>query len=418
MDTFKIAAIVTSYPPLSHASAIVTKFIRGFPTDEGLISPRTKIVSIYIDQIHENDIGHQIAYMHDITVYESIRAAMTLGTENLQVDAVLIIGEHGDYPKNGLGQEMLPRKYFFEQVVGVMNESDRIVPVFSDKHLSYNWQDAAWIYETACDMGIPFWAGSAIPVSWRNPNFEHLLNEPLDDSLVLGFHMLERYGFHAIEGLQCQVERRPGGETGVKSVRCLSGYQVWESAKRGLWSQDLGNHAISALLEGPGNLDPSQIDNPHVFLIEYSDGLRGSVLMLGDSGLISSFAYAGRLDDKVNSFEYTLGSHSNTPVFGYLGLNIEDFFLTSSPPSPLERTYLTTGILEAAMLSNNRSGEIVETPYLDISYVPFEKSVRRPDGVLPSGASKEPLILPEPGKSHGSVSVPISNDGTVRNEQH
>ena len=190
MDTFKIAAIVTSYPPLSHASAIVTKFIRGFPTDEGLISPRTKIVSIYIDQIHKNDIGHQIAYMHDITVYESIRAAMTLGTENLQVDAVLIIGEHGDYPKNGLGQEMLPRKYFFEQVVGVMNESDRIVPVFSDKHLSYNWQDAAWIYETARDMGIPFWAGSAIPVSWRNPNFEHLINEPLDDSLVLGLSLI------------------------------------------------------------------------------------------------------------------------------------------------------------------------------------------------------------------------------------
>ena len=97
---------------------------------------------------------------------------------------------------------------------------------------------------------------------------------------------------------------------------------------------------------------------------------------------------------------------------------VKDFFLTSSPPSPLERTYLTTGILEAAMLSNNRSGEIVKTPYLDISYVPFEKSVRRPEGVLPSGASTDSFILPEPGKSHTAVSVPISNDGTVRNEQH
>lgn len=417
MDNFKIAAIVTSYPPGSHASAIVTKFIRGFPTDEGLIPPRTKIVSIYIDQIHENDIGHQIAYMHDITVYESIRAALTLGTGNLQVDAVLIIGEHGDYPKNSLGQEMLPRKYFFEQVVGVMNESDRVVPVFSDKHLSYNWQDAAWIYETACEMGIPFWAGSAIPVSWRRPNYEHVLNEPLDDALVVGFHMLERYGFHAVEGLQCQVERRSGGETGVKSVRCLSGYQVWESAKRGLWSQELGNHAVSTLLDGPDSVYPGQIDNPHVFLIEYRDGLRGSVLMLGDSGLISSFAYAGCHADKVNSFEYHLGDYDCTPVFGYLGLNIEEFFLTSRPPSPLERTYLTTGILEAAMLSNNRNGEIVETPYLNISYVPFGKPVRRPDGVLPSGASTDSWVLPEPGKSRGSVSVPISNDGTVRNEQ-
>src|SRR3990172_3222649 len=32
----KIAAIVTVYRPLSHADVLVTKFLKGFPTDQGL----------------------------------------------------------------------------------------------------------------------------------------------------------------------------------------------------------------------------------------------------------------------------------------------------------------------------------------------------------------------------------------------
>ena len=52
----QIAAIVTAYYPASHADVIVTKFLKGFPTDDGLIPPRVDIASLYIDQIHERDI--------------------------------------------------------------------------------------------------------------------------------------------------------------------------------------------------------------------------------------------------------------------------------------------------------------------------------------------------------------------------
>ena len=116
--SLRIAAIVTTYFPTSHAGVIVEKFLRGFPTDDGLIPPRTEIASLYIDQIHERDIGRQIAKKYDVPLYESIRAALTLGGERLAVDAVLLIGEHGDYPRSRLGQEMLPRRYFFEQISG------------------------------------------------------------------------------------------------------------------------------------------------------------------------------------------------------------------------------------------------------------------------------------------------------------
>jgi hypothetical protein len=148
-ENLRIAAVVTTFFPNSHAGVLVSKFLTGFATDEGLIAPRTGIVSMYMHQLHADDIGLQLARSYDIPVFGSIRAAMTLGGEELGVDAVLIIGEHGDYPLTALGQEMLPRRWFFEQVCGVIGEFDRPVPVFTDKHLSYRWQDAQWMYETA-----------------------------------------------------------------------------------------------------------------------------------------------------------------------------------------------------------------------------------------------------------------------------
>ena len=211
----RIAAIVTTFFPNSHAGVLAAKFLTGFPTDEGLIPPRTRVASLYLDQIHRNDVGLQLARQYGVPVYQSIPAALTLGSGELAVDGVLLIGEHGDYPRTILGQEMLPRRWLFEQVCGVIAEHGRPVPVFVDKHLSYRWADARWMYDTARELRVPLWAGSSLPVHWRRPNFEHPLGAPLDEALATGFHMLERYGFHALEALQCQVERRAGGETGV-----------------------------------------------------------------------------------------------------------------------------------------------------------------------------------------------------------
>ena len=44
---------------------------------------------------------------------------------------------HGDYPHNERGRHQYPRRYFFEQISGVMAESNRSVPCFIDKHLAY-----------------------------------------------------------------------------------------------------------------------------------------------------------------------------------------------------------------------------------------------------------------------------------------
>ena len=175
----KIAAIITTFYPASHADVIVTKFVKGFPTDEGLLHPKVDIVSMYMDQIHQNDIGLDLAERNDIPVYPSIRQALCLGGNELAVDGVLSIGEHGDYAWNEKEQHLYPRRYFFEQIAGVLATSGRSVPVFNDKHLSYNWYDAKWMYDRARKLNIPFMAGSSVPLFWRDPWLEHNLETNL-----------------------------------------------------------------------------------------------------------------------------------------------------------------------------------------------------------------------------------------------
>ena len=409
----RIAAVVTTFFPNSHAGVLVDKFLRGFPTDKGLIAPRTEIASLYIDQIHDRDVGRQFAHKYDIPLYESIRSSLTLGGDQLAVDAVLLIGEHGDYPVSKLGQEMLPRRHFFEQIIGVIGEAHHPIPIFNDKHLSYRWDDAKWMYETARSMEIPLWAGSALPVAWRNPSWEHPQGEPIDQALVVGFHMVERYGFHALETLQSQVERRRGGETGVRAVQCLAGDDVWRAQKEGKWSLRLANEALSRIEKGRGPLEPTKVTDPHVFLIEYVDGLKAAVLMLGD-GYVRKFAYAQQQGRETQSLEYHTETGPTHAAFSYLGLNIEDFFVTGFPPNPVERTYLTTGILEAAMISRGRGGTRIQTPHLaTICYQP-KGHPRRPMNPRPRGASIAKWPILEPGATPAARSIPIGRDGTVR----
>jgi hypothetical protein len=52
----------------------------------------------------------------------------------LDVDGVIIIAEHGDYPRNDKGQKRYPRYDFFKEMVKVFESSGRSVPVFNDKH--------------------------------------------------------------------------------------------------------------------------------------------------------------------------------------------------------------------------------------------------------------------------------------------
>jgi hypothetical protein len=388
----KIAAIITEYRPGSHAAVIVNKYLMGFPTDEGFFEPRVDVVSMYIDLFPDADVGRSLAAEHDVPIYKSIVEALTLGGKELAVDGVLLIGEHGDYAWNEKDQQLFPRRYFMEQIAGVMATSGRAAPVFNDKHLSYNWRDAKWMYDRAQELGIAFMSGSSIPVTWRSPWLEHELETPIEEAIAIGFSGLDIYGFHTLEALQCMVERRRGGETGVVAVTCLEGEAVWQAAKDGLWSYELAEAACACIENKPEGRMEDHCANPALFLVEYRDGLKGAILML--NGYVHDLAYAARTDGRIEACEYFCQGHGGPEGayahFSYLALNIEEMFLSGRATYPVERTLLTSGVLEAALTSRHEGYRRLQTPWLDVEYQSYDSLPWRPTGRRPTGTCLDP----------------------------
>ena len=169
---------------------------------------------------------------------------------------MLLIGEHGNYPFNDKGQHLYPRRRFFEETVKVFRDSGRVVPVFYDKHLSYNWKDAKWMYDQAVELKVPFMAGSSLPATWRSPALE--LDAGTDIEEAAG-RRLRRAGvlrLPRLETLQCMMERRKGGETGVAAVQCLEGDAVWKAAEEKRWSRQLLDAALATGRERPRRASP------------------------------------------------------------------------------------------------------------------------------------------------------------------
>lgn len=369
----RIAAVVTEYRENSHADVIVTKFLEGCRALDLNYEPKVRIASLYMDQFPVNDLGKGMAARHKLHLADTIEGALTLGTGKLAVDGVLLIGEHGRYPYNEAGQHLYPRRRFFEAAAGVMRASGRAVPVFNDKHLAHSWADARAMYDMARELKIPFMAGSSIPVAWRKPEVELPAGAEVEDAVMVGYGGTEAYGFHTLEGLQCMLERRRGGETGVKSVQCLSGDAVWDAGERGVWNHRLLLAAL-ARSEKPGVAAATLSEvksgsvKPEAFLIEYRDGVKAACLML--YGFVEEFLFAARLADHSKPVTTLFWLQEGKPFahFARLCLAIERMFLTGAPPYPVERTLLTTGVLDAAMQSRFRKGEKRLTPELDVRY--------------------------------------------------
>ena len=383
----KLAVICTAYREQYHADVIATKFFYGFPTDGGVIPPRVKVVSMYIDQSSSDDLGVRIAAKYNVPIYPTVTEALTLGGDKLAVDAVLFIGEHGDYPFNRFGMEMYPRMRIEEEIFRCFDASKRVVPVFHDKHLSYSWLDSKWIYDRSKELKVPFMAGSSLPLTWRNPPLEHPVGSKISEAVALGYgDSMDAYGFHVLEILQCMLERRAGGETGVASVQCLQGQAVYEAARQGVFSMELAEAAASTIdIKQKGTME-QHAKNPVAIIVKYRDGTKGTVLMMYRYyGL--RWAYAARVDGKTVATEFVLQEQNPKCHFSYLGLNAQEMFITGKPLYAVERTLLTSGILDMAHRSRASAGQVIQTPFLDVQYKPLDAKAIRPSGTQPSGAS-------------------------------
>jgi hypothetical protein len=375
----KVAAVVTEYRHWSHADVIVGKILEGYCHD-GKAGPDLELVSMYVDQFPKNDQSRTLAKKYGFTLHDTIAGALKRGGKSLAVEGVVIIGEHGAYPANAKGQVLYPRKRFFEETAKVFSEAKKSVPVFSDKHLAATWTDAKWMYDKSRELFVPFLAGSSIPVTWRRPVLKLERGVELTEAVAVGYGPLEGYGFHALEGLQCMVERRKGGETGVKSVQCLSGKAMWDALDKGRWSKELLEAAmkhVSVHAKADVRTATGTDKTASVYLIEYRDGFKAAVAMLNGWVYESpggAFTFAGRIkgkDKPVSCLFYT----QNLDPFGhfiYLVKAIESLIRTSHAPYPVERTLLTTGILDAVMTSRADKDKKIDTPHLAIKYTPTD----------------------------------------------
>lgn len=386
----KLAVITTLWNYRSHAWHMAERFLHGYPWNGRWHRPAIDVVSAYVDQTPAGDLSRQRAQEFGFTLYPTIAEALRCGGQTLAVDAVLVIGEHGDYPLNEFGQKLYPRFEFFQQVDAVFQAAGRAVPVFNDKHLSWDFGRARTMVETARTRKFPFLAGSSLPVTWRMPDLDLPWGADVEELLCVAFGGVDIYDFHALEALQCLAERRRGGETGVVAIQGLRGDRVWEALDAGSWQAGGWDPRLfeaclsrSQTLTQPESFSHryptvaqmrAWVKDPVCYRYEYADGTRATMLLM--NGLVQDFNLAFRLKGNAEpqSVMFHLPPNPNVVYSAALMHAAETMFMSGQAPYPVERTLLTSGLVQAGLQSLANGQQRQLTPHLAVTYTSPQQS--------------------------------------------
>jgi hypothetical protein len=330
------------------------------------------VVSVYINQFDTSLLGQRVCKAKNIPIYKTVGEAVTLGGSELAVDGVVIVCEHGNYPTDLKGHWLLPRWWIYQQVIRVFEQSKRSVPVFNDKHLSYNWDDAKWMFDKSRELSFPLTGGSSIPTYFRKPEIELAIDAPIKNSIVVGDAADEGAIFHCVDVLQAFVDRRKGGETGVKSVQSIRGPETWKWVERTPWAGNLLEAVRKNFDLKPGYFQEGRQSN--VCIVEYNDGTNAAVI----SGKGVGWTYAAEIEGQKDPAIISMLGWPG-PVSQYHAANghehwITEMMLTRKEPFNAERLLLSTGIVNYYMDSNWEDGRYsavgrrIETPYMNMTY--------------------------------------------------
>jgi len=180
------------------------------------------------------------------------------------------------------------------------------------------------------------------------------------------------------------VERRPGGETGVKWLQAYRGDKFWDACRDNVWPRELMNaalcrsHTLTPARAGFNDIFPSLDEmrglakDPVAYRYEHSDGVKCTMMLMG--GLVRDFNFAASLEGEAKPFSTQMylpmpdGRTTLANFFNPLCNNMEKMFLSGKATYPVERTLLTTG-LTAAGVDSLYAGQVrVDTPHLAIRY--------------------------------------------------
>jgi hypothetical protein len=367
----RLAVVTTVWNYRSHAWHMAERFLHGYPKDGHWHRPPFQVVAAYVDQQPKADLSQSRAKEFGFTIYPTIAEALRCGGDKLAVDAVLIIGEHGNYPKTKYEQTQYPRYEFFKQVAAVFEKDQRVTPVFNDKHLSWNWDYAKEMVELAGRLKIPFLAGSSLPVTWRMPAVDLPRNAEVEEIMCVAMGSIDSYDFHALETIQCVAEWQAlahnswatGGWDATLFDACLCRSQT-------LAQPETFSHRYPTVAQMK-----TWVKNPVLYRFEYIDGVKASMFLL--NGLVGDFTLAAKIKGQAEPFStlFYLPPNPNVTYSAALMSMAEELFTTGKPPYPIERTLLTTGLVEAGVRSLGEGSKRLETPHLAIKYLPPNDSL-------------------------------------------
>ena len=374
----RVAIVGASWRRDEPTMHLAERLLGGYPYAGKWQRPPVDVVAVCMQQRTDDDLSAARAAEFGFGTYSEVAAALRCGGPHLAVDGVLLIdtpvaGKSDRQPGRGTTRESLLR-----QVVDVFQEEGRAVPVFNYHQLGEGWDGADGTSDTAQRLEFALLAGSVLPVTWRLPALELPLECVVEEALIAG-GAPDPADYQALEALQCMVERRRGGETGVATIEVLRGDAVWLAADQQRWSHSLLEAALSRSdimmganghpkdMANNGEL-PRLVKSPVAYCIEYRDGLRATVLNL--HGAVGDYTFASRIrgERQLQSTQFLLPVHRHGLATSCLVNQIVEMFMTGTSPRPLERSQLVTGLWRHCRRAGIAGQPARATPELRIRY--------------------------------------------------
>ena len=196
-----------------------------------------------------------------------------------------------------------------------------------------------------------------------------------------------------LAAIQCLIERREGGETGVAAVQCLEGPAIWEFLDSTPWAKKLFDAARACSQKPVEN--PRDDDKAALFRVWYRDGVETAIFRLPKGA--GDFCVAVDVEGQPQPLATMMWrNRPDNRSFDSLILHADQMYQTGQAVYPIERTLLVSGVLDLLLESRIGGHERIETPQLDVAYQVENRSFHvEQDSISPWG--------PAPAADEGSA---------------
>ena len=178
---------------------------------------------------------------------------------------------------------------------------------------------------------------------------------------------VDSYDFHALETIQCMAERRRWRRDGRRRRAGAAGAAVWKAMDAGGWEAGgWSPRLFEACLSRSHTLaQPETFSDRYPTPAQIREWVKDPVPTGSNTptapgrpcclmnGLVGDFTFAAQLRGKTEPLStlFYLPPNPNVVYSAALMSKAEETFLTGKTPYPIERTLLTTGLVEACVRS-------------------------------------------------------------------